>query len=80
MKMVEIQQTGDKLAGYLSLLKEDAEVMLCENGTPVAKLTREKAAESPRMFFGNPLYPFEVTDAFFDPLPDECLEAFNNPK
>lgn len=80
MKTVEIQQIGGDLAGYLSMLKDEPEIMLCENGKPVAKLTRELPREVLSRRIGNPIYPFEVTEAFFEPLPDDILDAFNNPK
>jgi antitoxin (DNA-binding transcriptional repressor) of toxin-antitoxin stability system len=51
------------------------EVMICRGGRPVARLIA--AGEQPRRRqLGSAKGLFEVTDAFFEPLPEELLRAF----
>lgn len=65
------------LSRYIAELAPGETILLCNRNEPVAELRRvdDKPRRIPRL--GVAEGQFEVTDAFFEPLPDEILKAFN---
>ena len=77
VKRVNIHDAKTNLSRYLDELPPGETLVICKRNHPVAELRslRKKAAGAPRI--GVAKGKFEVTDAFFEPLPDDILRAFN---
>ncbi|MEE8540925.1 MAG: type II toxin-antitoxin system prevent-host-death family antitoxin [Desulfobacterales bacterium] len=58
------------------LIAEGKEVIIAKYGEPVARLIPIRSNSEPRKP-GSARDKFEVPKAFFDPLPDEILDGFN---
>ncbi len=71
MVTVNVHEAKTNLSRLLAQVEAGEEVVIARNGTPVARLVREKprAPRKPGRFKG----VFEVPDSFFDPLPEEEL-------
>jgi antitoxin (DNA-binding transcriptional repressor) of toxin-antitoxin stability system len=76
VKRVNIHDAKTNLSRYLAELTPGEALVLCNRNQPVAELRtlRVKAVRKPRI--GVARGEFEVPDSFFEPLPDEILEAF----
>jgi antitoxin (DNA-binding transcriptional repressor) of toxin-antitoxin stability system len=56
----------------------ESEVILERDGSPVAKIVAQHGAPIRKQRIpGIDKGKYELTDAFFEPLPDEILDAFN---
>jgi antitoxin (DNA-binding transcriptional repressor) of toxin-antitoxin stability system len=75
MILVNIHEAKAKLSEYLDAVAKGERVLICKRNQPVAELRAvEGKRTAPRTIGGGP-YRFDVPDSFFDPLPDELLEA-----
>ncbi len=76
MKRVNIHDAKTNLSRYLAELAPGEVLVLCNRNQPVAELRslRKEAVRKPRI--GAAKGEFVVPDSFFDPLPDQILEAF----
>ena len=72
MSIVTIEEAQVKLLDLIHTLQPNEEVIITENNQPVARLTpvEERAPRVPGIAQG------KVTDAFFEPLPEEELKAW----
>jgi antitoxin (DNA-binding transcriptional repressor) of toxin-antitoxin stability system len=72
MSTVTIEEAQVKLLDLIHTLQPDEEVIITENNQPVARLTPvgEHVPRIPGIAHG------KVTDAFFAPLPEEELKAW----
>ena len=59
------------------LIAEGREVTIARYGEPVARLIPIRPNSEPRTP-GSAKGEFEVTDAFFEPLPDDVLDSFDH--
>ena len=77
MKQINIHDAKTNLSRYLAELEPGESLVLCKRNQPLAelRLLRQKGARKPRI--GVAKGEFEVPDSFFDPLPDEILDAFS---
>jgi antitoxin (DNA-binding transcriptional repressor) of toxin-antitoxin stability system len=77
MKKVNIHDAKTNLSRYLAELTPGETLVLCNRNQPVAelRLLRKKGLRKPRI--GAAKGEFVVPDSFFDPLPDEILNAFS---
>jgi len=79
--MVNIADAKAKLSEYVEAVSRGEVVIICNRNKPVAELRAvEQAPVEPRDL--TPMYPGHtfMTDAFFEPLPDEELrEWYDNP-
>ena len=73
MSTVSIEEAQVKLLDLIHTLQPNEEVIITENNQPVARLTPlgERVPRIPGIAQG------KVTDAFFDPLPEEELKAWD---
>ena len=73
---LNIHEAKTHLSRYLPRLEAGETIILCKRNVPIAK-TRpiEKRRTRPREL-GFMKGQFEVTDAFFEPLPEDILAAF----
>ena len=75
--MVNIADAKAKLSEYIEAVSKGEAVVICRHNRPVAELRPIEAARvGPRDL--TPLFPGEtfMTDAFFEPLPEEELKAW----
>ncbi len=76
MIRLNIHEAKTHLSRYLPLLEQGETIILCKRNVPIAEIKPiEKRRTEPRKL-GLAKGEFEVTDAFFEPLPDELLAAF----
>ena len=76
MKRVNIHDAKTNLSRYLAELTPGEALLLCNRNRPVAEIRtlRKKAVRKPRI--GVAKGEFTVPESFFEPLPDELLQAF----
>ena len=75
MKSVNVQDAKTHLSKYLNEVENGEVIVLCRHNKPIAEIRAIEKAEERRPRFG--LYDgFGVSPSFFDPLPDDLLEAF----
>ena len=76
MIRLSIHEAQAHLSRYLARLEEGESILLCRRNVPIAEikpLSREPRRPGlPGQWAGE----FEVTDAFFEPLPDELLDVW----
>ena len=78
MIVVNINEVKAKLSEYLDAVARGERVLICKRNQPVAELRPvEQKRTEPRMLGPGP-YTFDVPDTFFEPMPDEFLEAFES--
>ena len=76
MIRLNIHEAKTHLSRYLPLLEQGETIILCRRNVPIAEIKPiEKRRAEPRKL-GLAKGEFEVTDAFFEPLPEELLAAF----
>ena len=76
MKIVNIHEIKAKLSEYLDAVANGERVVICKRNQPVAELLAVAETRSvPRPIGGGP-HQFAVPDSFFEPMPDEFLDAF----
>jgi prevent-host-death family protein len=61
---------------YLELVEKGEVIVICRRNQPVAELRAVQPLRVEPRPIGLAAGDFEVTDAFFDPLPDDLLAAF----
>ena len=74
MPVVNVHQAKTQLSRLLVQVEAGEEVIIARNGTPVARLVslQKRGKRQPDIFKGKIVIP----DSFFDPLPEEELEAW----
>ena len=74
---VNVQDAKTHLSRYLDAVEKGEVVILCRHNKPIAELSPIQNIETkePRKF--GLWAGFGVSKAFFEPLPDELLKAFN---
>ena len=77
MKKINIYQAKARLSEYLEAVAAGERVVICKRNRPVAELTRVGAARVEPRLIGGERGRLTVPAAFFDPLPDELVEAFS---
>jgi len=76
MIRLNIHEAKTHLSRYLPRLEAGETIILCKRNVPIAEIKPiEKRRAEPREL-GFMKGQFEVTDAFFEPLPDDLLAAF----
>lgn len=76
MIRINIHEAKTHLSRYLPRLEAGETIILCKRNVPIAEIKPiEKRRTEPREL-GFMKGQFEVTDAFFEPLPDDLLAAF----
>lgn len=72
---VELSELSLHLGDFIKKAQSGEHVVIREGGRDVAEL--HPPAQRPLRPFGIDKGKFEVTDAFFEPLPDEMLRAYH---
>lgn len=79
MEMVNIHEAKYRFSKLIQAVEAGEEIIIARAGKPVAKLVRFEAREilrTPGLMKGK----FEVSESFFDPLPDDVLDFFEGKK
>ena len=78
MIVVNINEIKAKLSEYLEAVSKGERVLICKRNQPIAELRPvEQKRAVPRQLGAGP-YRFDVPDSFFEPMPDEFLDAFES--
>jgi len=73
---LNIHEAKTHLSRYLDRLAEGEVILLCRRNVPIAEIRGlARRPDEPRPI-GLASDEFDVPDAFFDPLPEELVEAF----
>ena len=75
MIVVNIHEAKAKLSEYLEAAARGERVMICNRNRPVAELRAVEAVRTAPRPIGL-AEGFSVPESFFDPLPDDMLDAF----
>jgi len=76
MITLNIHEAKTHLSRYLARLQQGERILLCKRNVPIAEirpLPPARREERPIGLFKGEL---EVPESFFEPLPDDLLEAF----
>ncbi|MCP3957468.1 MAG: type II toxin-antitoxin system Phd/YefM family antitoxin [bacterium] len=76
MIRLNVHEAKTHLSRYLSRLAQGELILLCKRNVPVAEIRPVRQLRTERRPVGLAKDRFEVPESFFDPLPDELLEAF----
>jgi antitoxin (DNA-binding transcriptional repressor) of toxin-antitoxin stability system len=77
MIVVNIFEAKAKLSEYLELAARGERVLICRRNRPVAELRAVAAPRTEARPIGGGKGTLAVPDAFFEPLPDDLLDAFS---
>lgn len=77
MIVVNIFEAKAKLSEYLDLASSGERVLICKRNRPVAELRPVEAVRTEPRPLGLGRGRVVVGEAFFAPLPDDMLDAFN---
>ena len=77
--MLNMHAAKTHLSEHVAKLKPGDRIVLCRRNQPIAEivsLAPKKAKKRPLLRVGLAKGEFKIPEAFFDPLPDEVLDAF----
>ena len=77
MFVVNIHEMKAKLSEYLELAARGERVLICKRNRPVAELRAVEAARAEPRPVGLAKGQFAVPPAFFEPLPEDLIDAFD---
>ena len=80
MIRVKMHEAKTNLSRLAARAAAGEEVIIMRGDTPVARLMPLAAEEKPRRQPGRFKGVFDLDDRFFESLPEDELEAWNNPK
>ena len=72
MTQVNVDQAKAELSALLMRVREGEEIVIADQGNPIARLVAVRAPRKP----GSAKGKIKIHDSFFDPLPDEVQRAF----
>ena len=76
---INVADAKAHLSKYLRRVKAGETIVICERNVPIAEI-RPLGGGRPHERSLRPVYPdWEIPDSFFDPLPDDLLDAFEGP-
>ena len=74
--VLNMHEAKTHLSKHVAALKEGDRIILCRRNRPVAEIRPVSEHPNEPRPFGLGRGLADVTDAFFDPLPDEILDDF----
>ena len=74
--VLNMQEAKTNLSRHIAGLKPGDRIILCRRNRPVAEILPISARPNEPRPFGLGRGLAEVTDAFFEPLPDDVLDGF----
>jgi antitoxin (DNA-binding transcriptional repressor) of toxin-antitoxin stability system len=78
MKKVNIHEAKAKLSEYVDAVGQGEQIVICRRNRPVAELRAIGAVRTKPRPIGGTEGRLTVPAAFFDPLPDDLVEAFDD--
>ena len=78
MITVNINEAKAKLSEYLDAAANGERIVICKRNRPIAELRAVEQTRAEPRPVGPGRHRFAVPDAFFDPMPDDFLEAFES--
>ncbi len=75
--IVKIHQAKTQLSKLIAAVEAGEEVVIARGDKAVVKLVLANAPSKPRRIFGSLKGTVALTDAFFEPLPDDELALWN---
>jgi prevent-host-death family protein len=76
MILVNVHEAKAKLSEYLDAVERGERVVICRRNRPVAELTAAPAPRRERRPIGLDKGRLRVPRSFFEPLPEDLLDAF----
>jgi antitoxin (DNA-binding transcriptional repressor) of toxin-antitoxin stability system len=76
MIRVNIHEAKTHLSKYLDRLAKGETIILCKRNQPVAEIRPLPIARKTRRPIGLAKNKLKISKKFFDPLPDDLLDAF----
>ena len=76
MIRLNIHEAKTHLSQYLEKLAKGETIILCKRNVPIAEIRPIRPHREYKRPIGLAKGEFEVTPEFFEPLPDEMLDAF----
>ena len=76
MIRLNIHEAKTHLSQYLEKLAKGETIILCKRNIPIAEIRPISPHREHKRPIGLAKGEFEVTPEFFEPLPDEMLDAF----
>jgi antitoxin (DNA-binding transcriptional repressor) of toxin-antitoxin stability system len=76
MIRLNVHQAKTHLSKYLDQLAKGETILLCKRNTPVAEIRAVPQARKTKRPIGLAKNKLKIAKAFFKPLPDELLDAF----
>lgn len=76
MIKVNIHEAKTHLSRYLKRLEKGESIILCRRNKPIAEIRPLPPAQTKKRPIGWAKGEFEIPKEFFDPLPDDLLDAF----
>ena len=77
MIRLNIHEAKTNLSKYLNSLSNGERIILCKRNIPIAEIRPIDPPLAASRPIGLAKGDFEVDDSFFEPLPDEILDAFH---
>jgi antitoxin (DNA-binding transcriptional repressor) of toxin-antitoxin stability system len=76
MIRLNIHEAKTNLSKYLDRLAKGEKILLCRRNVPIAEIRPLPPKTGDKRPVGLAKGQFEVPESFFDPLPDDLLDAF----
>ena len=76
MKTLNIHEAKTHLSAILAALKPGDKVLICRRNKPIAEITALPSKPRKPRPIGLEAGKFTVPPSFFEPLPDDVLDAF----
>lgn len=76
MNRINIHEAKTHLSRYVAQVEEGATIVLCRRNVPVAEIRPLRRMRTERRPIGLEKGRLEVPASFFEPLPDDLLDAF----
>lgn len=77
MVKVNIHEAKTHLSRYLAEVEKGETVLVCRRNEPIAEIRPVKQPAVERRPIGLAAGKFEVPESFFEPLPEDLLDAFS---
>ena len=80
MIKLNIHEAKTHLSRYLKRLAKGETIILCKRNKPIAEIRPLLASRTTPRPMGLDVGKFKIPKEFFDPLPDDVIEAFEGVK
>jgi prevent-host-death family protein len=77
MIVVNVFEAKAKLSEYLELVSGGERVLICKRNRPIAELRPVETSRTTPRPIGVAQGRLEIPDSFFEPLPEDLLDAFD---